>query len=70
MLMIKPTTRRQEQKMINEIFISCPCCGEKLKIQYDSNGFPVVFLLCEESLSQSDLLKHGIELGVEEGGEI
>lgn len=54
---------------MKEIIIICPCCNEKLKILFDSSGIPTAFLLGEKALSQYDLLKHGIELGIVEGGD-
>lgn len=55
--------------MDNVLFISCPCCGEKIKIQIDSSGNSTAFLLDRKPISQSDLSRHGIELGIVEGGE-
>lgn len=53
----------------NEIVISCPCCGETVKIQIDSSGKTTAFLLDKNPISQSVLAKYGIELGIVEGGE-
>lgn len=56
--------------MTDEILISCPICGEKLKIKLDNSGNTTVFLMDEKPISQSELFKnHRIELGITEGGE-
>lgn len=55
--------------MSSNIVILCPCCGEKIEIQFDSSGNPTAFLLDKKPISQSELAKYGIELGIVEGGE-
>lgn len=54
--------------MYSELLISCPCCGEKIKIQIDGSGNPTTFLLDKKYISQSESTYFGIELGIE-GGE-
>lgn len=49
--------------------VSCPCCGEKIKIQFDGSGKPTAFLLDRKPISQLELIANGIELGIAEGGE-
>lgn len=52
---------------MNEYFISCPCCNEKLKITISSSGTTTAFLLEENMISQEELFqKCGIELGIVE----
>lgn len=55
--------------MTKELIIVCPRCNEELKIRFDSSGNPTAFLLDKSPISQSDLSRYGIELGIIEGGD-
>lgn len=55
---------------MKNMIITCPCCGKKIEIQFESGGNPTVFLVDKSLISQAELSeKYGIELGVVEGGE-
>lgn len=55
---------------MENMIITCPCCGKKIEVSFESSGNPNAFLVDKRPIPQAELSeKYGIELGITEGGE-
>lgn len=50
-------------------YIKCPCCNEKLRIEIDDNGFPIVFFCEKHEVSENYLSDNfNLDFGVASKG--